>query len=155
MTTMPPALAPGLRRALLVASAERHLVLAINFAMMAVVSRLLTPGEIGLAVLGTSVLSIAETLRDFGIVGYLAQDREVHRERVRMAFTAMLLVSAALAGGLALLAGPIAALYEESVLARYLQLVAVGILLVPFAAPVLALLRRDMAFGALAVINLA
>ncbi|MBX6740947.1 MAG: oligosaccharide flippase family protein [Acetobacteraceae bacterium] len=143
----------GIRRAFLVTSLERYLVLAVNFGVIALVSRLLTPAEIGLAVLGTSLLSLAEALRDFGTGSYLIQAREVGHERVRTAFTVMAVVSGLIVALLMVLAGPLALMYGEAQLAPYLRIIALGFLAGPFSAPILALFRRRMRFGAIALVN--
>lgn len=145
----------GIRRAFLVTTLERYLLLAVQLGLVAVVSRLLTPAEIGLAVLGMSLLAMAETLRDFGTGTYLIQAREVGRERVRTAFTVMVLVSTLIVAVIFACADLFAGLYGEARLAPYLRLIAVGFLLGPLSAPILALLRREMAFGAVALIGIA
>jgi O-antigen/teichoic acid export membrane protein len=143
----------GIRRALLFTSVGRYVVLAINFVAMAIVARLLTPAEIGLSVIATAAVATAESLRDFGTISFLIQRREVTRDTVRTAFTVMFLMSALLAGALWAAAGPFARLYGEQNLIPYLHLVAVGFLSGAFSGPLLALLRRDMAFGKLATVE--
>ena len=49
--------------------------------------------------------------------------------------------------------GNITALFGDQRLARLLQIGTLGLLLVPFATPILGLLRREMDFRALAVLN--
>jgi O-antigen/teichoic acid export membrane protein len=144
----------GLRRAFLLTSLERYVVLALNFGVVAIVSRLLTPAEVGLAVLGTSLLAVAETLRDFGTGSYLIQQKEVGRDRVRTAFTVMAIVSGLIVAVLMLAAGPLATLYGEDRLAPYLRVIALGFLAGPVSGTILALLRRDMQFGAIVLVNM-
>lgn len=143
----------GIRRAFLLTSLERYIVLAVNFGVIAVVSRLLTPTEVGIAVLGNALLAVAETLRDFGTGTYLIQHRDVSTDRVRTAFTVMVLVSGAVVAVVLLAAEPVALLYGEPLLADYLRIIALAFLAGPISAPILALMRRDMAFGAVATVN--
>lgn len=144
----------GIRRAVILASGERYVVLIINLVTTFIIARLLGPAEFGVAVIGMAALALAETLREFGAGSYIVQERELVRERLRSAFTVTALLTLAFAGVLVLLAGPIAAFYEMPGLEAYLIVAAVCYLFGPFVAPLYALLRRDMAFGTIAVINL-
>jgi O-antigen/teichoic acid export membrane protein len=47
------------RRALAMAAGEQYLRLLINFVLIATVSRLLTPSEFGVSVIGTGIMAIA------------------------------------------------------------------------------------------------
>ncbi|HVV93703.1 MAG TPA: oligosaccharide flippase family protein [Hyphomicrobiales bacterium] len=143
----------GIRRALLFSSLDRYLVLLANLAAMAAVSRLLTPEEIGLSIIATTALATAESLRDFGTVAFLIQRAEISRPVVQTAFTVTLAMSAALAALLWLAAEPFARLYHQAGIVPYLHVVAVAFLAGSLAGPVMALMRRDMAFGKLALIN--
>jgi O-antigen/teichoic acid export membrane protein len=143
----------GIRRAFLLASAERYLAMAINMAVVVILARLLTPAEYGLSVLGSALLAIAEAIRDFGGSSYLVQQKELTIERVRTIFTIMLLLTLAVAGALAAMAGPIAAFYATPGLENYLYLVASCFLLGPIVSPLFALLRREMAFERIAFVN--
>jgi O-antigen/teichoic acid export membrane protein len=145
----------GVRRAFLLTSLERYVVLGVNFGVIALVSRLLTPAEIGLAVLGTSLLAVAETLRDFGTGSYLIQRTDIRQEHVRTAFTVMAIVSAVIVAILFASAGLLAAAYDEPRLEPFLRVIALGFLAGPFSAPILALLRRDMKFSAVVLVNVA
>jgi O-antigen/teichoic acid export membrane protein len=132
---------------------EKYSVIAINLVMMAVVSRLLTPAEIGIFMVGTAVVMMTEAFRNFGVTVYLIQERELTREGVRTAFTVSFLLSLVFAAGLYVSSGPIAVFFGEAGLESVLCFAAIGCLLIPFSAPIMALLQRDMAFDRLAVIN--
>ncbi|HEY4203100.1 MAG TPA: lipopolysaccharide biosynthesis protein [Devosiaceae bacterium] len=144
-----------LHRPFLFSAMDKYVGLIINLATTAVVARLLTPDEIGVFVVGGAIVVLAETLRDFGTSAYIVQQRVLDRDAVRTAFTAMAILSLAIAGTLALLAGPIADFYADQRLVPVVRIAAMGVLLGSFAAPPVALLRRELAFGQLAIINTA
>jgi len=73
----------GIRRAVLLATVERYFGLAVQFARIATVSRLLTPEGIGVSAIGMGITGIAFSLRDFARTDYLIQRKEVTREDVR------------------------------------------------------------------------
>ena len=61
------------RRALAVSAAAQYLRIAIRLASMALVVRLLTPTEVGVAVIGTAIMTIALGLREFASSEFLIQ----------------------------------------------------------------------------------
>jgi O-antigen/teichoic acid export membrane protein len=132
---------------------EKYSVTSINLVMTAVLARLLTPEEVGVFMVGLAVVMMTTAFRDFGVSVYLIQEREITPEGVRTAFTVTLMLSLFFAGLLYGLAGPIAAFYREQGLQPVLRIIAIGFLLAPFSAPIVALLRRDMAFDKIALIS--
>jgi O-antigen/teichoic acid export membrane protein len=143
------------RRALLLASAERYIVMVINLAMMPVVARLMGPSEFGISVLGMAALLLAESLRDFGGSAYIIQAKRLGLAEVRTAFTIMAIWTISLTILLFLTANVIAQFYHEPGLARYLNVVAMTYLFGPFVSPVFALLRREMEYGKIAIATVA
>ena len=73
------------RKALLFSFAERYLAIVIGLASNLVIARLLTPLEIGVYSVSLAVISIAQVLRDFGVAGYLVQERELNEDHIRTA----------------------------------------------------------------------
>jgi O-antigen/teichoic acid export membrane protein len=62
---------PGFKRAFLWASAGRYFVTIISLATTVIMARLLSPGEYGLAVLGTAVILVADAIRSLAGGSYL------------------------------------------------------------------------------------
>ena len=143
----------GIRRALLLTTAERYLTLTINFLTIAAVSRLLTPEEIGVAVVGTSVAALAFSAREFATGTFLIQQPVMTREDIRGAFTVMLILSLLIAGAIVVAAPWAAALYNEERLTIYLCVIAAGFFLELRPAPILALLQREMEFQKVTLLN--
>lgn len=145
----------SVRRALLLSTGERYFSLVINFITVAIVSRILTPAEIGLSVIGVAIIGIAMSLREFASANFLFQQHDLKQVEVRSAFTVMLILTSLIAISLASFAPLIARSYGEIGLVPYLRVISVSLFLDLLAAPILTLLRRDMAFGKVAVINIA
>ena len=142
-----------LHRPIVFSFLDRYSVIALNLVMTTIVARLMTPDEIGVFVIGAALVVLMETLRDFGVSSYLIQEREITEGGVRTAFTAMLILSLIFAIGIYLLAGPIARFYGDQRIEPVLHITAFGFLFGPFVAPNMALLRRDLSFGSIALIN--
>ena len=144
----------NLRRAIVWASAGQYLVIAINFACLLVLARLLTPAEYGVSLLGGAILAIAEAIRELAGGAYLVRERELTLEKVRSTTTLSALVTVVVAAILTLAAGPLAHFFVLPALTDYLGIAVLGYLLGPFIHPQMALFSREMAFNRLAVINL-
>ena len=144
-----------MRRSLAFSFVDKFAGIAMNLATMAVVARLLTPAEVGLFLVASAAIILIETFRDFGIGPLIVQATELSPRLVRTGFTLMALLSAAMAAVLLLGADAFAGFYGEPELAPMLRVSALAFALAPFAAPILALLRRDMAFDRVARISIA
>jgi O-antigen/teichoic acid export membrane protein len=143
----------GVRRAILLSTGERYFAILINFATIAVVSRILTPGEIGVSVVGMAVVGIAMAAREFASGSFLIQRPTLTRDEIRAAFGVMLLVTTLIAVALCLAAPRIATIYDDPRLLPYLRVISVSLFLELLAVPIITLLRREMAFGKVALIN--
>lgn len=143
----------SVRKSLVYATSDRYFALAVNFSLLAVISRLLTPSEIGISVTGSAVVGVAVSLREFASTAFLIQRVNLSNEDVRAAFTVLLTLTFLISGSLCILAPLIANAYGQDGLAQYLFIIAAGILAEVVAAPAVALMRRDMAFGHVALVN--
>jgi O-antigen/teichoic acid export membrane protein len=129
--------------------------MGINFAMVAVVSRLLRPDEIGLSVLGMAIVAPLVAMREFTTTAYLIQQKDLTRDQVRVCVTMLLLLTALICSTVAMSAHFVASAYRELQLAPFLYLVCAALLAEVVSAPIVALMRRDLAFGKVAIINVA
>ncbi len=143
----------GFRRAFILASADRYFATVVNIVSLPILARLLNPEEYGITVLCGFILALAEPLRELGSQAYLIQERELTREKVRTAFTINAIVTALLATLIWAASGRIADFYGKPELIDYFEVALLGFLVGPFFAPIFALLRREMAFGTIALIN--
>ena len=133
------------RRALAMAAGEQYFRLAIQFASIASVSRLLTPTEIGVSVIGTGIVAIALGLREFATSDFLIQRHQVAQDDIRASFTVVLLLTLLIAAGMFVLAPWFGGFYGEEKLALFLKVAAVAGLIEAISLPIRGLLRRDMA----------
>ena len=137
------------------ATGEQYFRLAINFASIAAVSRLLTPTEIGVSVIGTGIVLIALGLREFATSDFLIQRQEITRDDLRASFTVLFLLTVLITIAMFIVAPWFGTFYGEEKLARFVRIATVAGLIEAVSMPIRGLLRRDMAFGALALINTA
>ncbi|KAA5612563.1 oligosaccharide flippase family protein [Rhodovastum atsumiense] len=143
-----------LRRALLISTADRYVGMVVNFAQLAIIARLMTPDEFGVAVIGTAITSIAIAVREFASQVYLINRPRLSLTTIRACFTLMMLTTLLIVAVILAMAPWMEAWYDRPGLALYLGLIGVALLLEPFSQMIVGLLRRDLAFGKVAVVNI-
>ncbi len=145
----------AIRRSLGFSALTQLINFLLSFGSVIIVSRLLTPEEIGIFSVSVSLLGFAHILRDFGVGNYLIQVKEVTRANMRAAFSVMLYSSWLIAALLFLARGPIADFYNREGVAEVIGLIAFNFLIIPFGAPILSVLRREMQFGRITIVSTA
>jgi O-antigen/teichoic acid export membrane protein len=143
------------RRSLLFSFMERYAGIVIGMGMTMVGARMLTPADFGVFAIGMSVVMLIDVLRDFGAGNYLVQLQALERSAVRSAFTVSCIISGSCAAALALAAIPLGHFYGEPGVGHVVLVLSAAALLTPFSTPPTAMLRRQMAFDRLAMINVA
>ncbi|MBC8050981.1 MAG: oligosaccharide flippase family protein [Chitinophagales bacterium] len=144
-----------IRKAMAAIYLERYIVLGLSFLTIAISSRFLTPREIGLSILGATYIQFAEAFRDFGVTNYLVNSKTVTLEVKQTAFTVVFAVALLLSAFIMLSAEWYAGLYNEPSLIPFIQLVAISFIFAAFASPILAMLRRELEFGRVSLVNIA
>jgi O-antigen/teichoic acid export membrane protein len=143
-----------IRTALLLATSDRYFTLAASFVAIVVVSRLLAPEEVGLAVVSGAIASMWFRLREFATTNFIVQHGELTRDDVQATFTVLFCLSAVLSGVLFFAAPWVALAYEQDGLTSLLRVTAIAVFLDVFGAPNLALFRRELSFGKVALVNI-
>jgi O-antigen/teichoic acid export membrane protein len=144
-----------LRKSLILSFLDRYSRIAIRLASMAILARLLTPREYGIFTIGWIIITITQALRDFGVVNFLIQEKNISQQLVRTAFGVSLAIGCVLAVAVVISSGWIAAFYGDAMVRGVLLVLCSNFVLMPFSSIILALMRRDMRFGVIYVINVA
>ena len=143
----------GIRIGLLISLSERYVLALVSLASSMIVARLLTPEEIGIYSVSVAVIAVAQVLRDFGIGSFLVQVKDLSEAVVRTAFGLSLIVGSflfVLVLGLAPLA---ARFYDEPALIQTLIISSLNFLILPFCSISMSILRREMQFKRIAMVN--
>lgn len=143
----------SLRRSLVFSFAEKYTSFVVSLVAIVIVSRLLTPAEIGIFSVAVGVTTLANTLRTFGVSNYLVQVKHLTDDMIRTCFTINLCIAWALALILYAVSWQVGNFFHDAGVGDVLRVQSLSFLLVPFGITALALLRRDMAFGTLYKIN--
>lgn len=134
------------RRALAISFIERYALIALSLASNILIARLLSPEEIGLYSVSLAAIGIAQVLRDFGVGGYLIQEKNLTEVHIRSAFGISLLIGSVLFVLTFFASNWVGILYEEPHMVATLRIVSLNFLVLPFCTVSLALLRREMLF---------
>lgn len=123
----------------------------VQFAQLAILGRLLTPGDFGLMAMMMLVIGLASTLADFGISNHIVRTKSLSASH----FSGLLLISFGCAGVLAVavvvLAPWVAAYFKTPLLLDLLPVLG-GVVVLSAASQIgTALLQREMRFRALAL----
>ena len=145
----------GGRRGFLMAALEQYAGLFFNFLTVIAVSRFLGPAQTGAGVVGLSIGAIVFSLREFASPEFLIRIDKVTAHDSRTAMTFVMGVTLLLSAGLYASREYFAVTYHDPTLLLFLDITILAALVESASLPVVALLRREMAFGTLARIRTA
>jgi len=139
----------SLRGALILSFAQKYTSLVFNLLTVIIVSRLLTPEEIGVFSVAVGLTALAQMLRTFGVSEYLVQEKILHEGMIRTSFTVNLILAWLLAAGLYATSWLIGGFYGDPGVGRVIRVLSATFILTPFGTTAMALLQRNMEFGLL------
>ena len=73
----------SVRKALIYASGSQYLIKILNFASVIILARILTPKELGIFAIATSVVMIVTEFRLLGTTNYLVREENITKNLVR------------------------------------------------------------------------
>ena len=143
------------RRSFAYSLADNYLGVLLQLISTFVISRLLSPGEIGVFSVAAALSALASTFRDFGVAEYLIQAPKADDKRLRAALAVNLAVSWTVAALLLAVSVPAGDFYRSDGVATVLQVLSVNFLLIPFGAVTMACFRRELNYRPIFAINVA
>jgi O-antigen/teichoic acid export membrane protein len=144
----------SVRKSLAITSVQKNIHTILNLIMMVAISRLLSPDEIGIHVIGASIAMLAAELKAFGMGGYLVREKDINSIKVRTTFTVSMLFAFTLGATLIITSSLIADFYSDQRLVPVLMLFSIGFFVAPFSIVTSAVLTRNFEFGKLSIIRL-
>ncbi len=135
-----------LHRSLAYSAAQSYIGVALQLVSTVVLSRILTPAEVGVYAVAVVFSALAANFRDFGIAEYLIQAKHLTHQNIRAAFAVN--IGASWAMGLAMFSGAnwVGEFYRSDVIDDVMRVQALNFLLIPFGAINMAWFRREMNF---------
>jgi len=144
----------GARKSLVISFAQTYTSLLFNILTVMIVSRLLTPTQIGVYSVAAALTALVQMLRDFGVSEYLVQEKHLDEEAIRTAFTINVIIAWILACVLFALSTLISKFYGNPGIGQVVRVLSGTFILLPFGTNALSRMRRDMAFGTIFKIRL-
>lgn len=142
------------RKSLALSALENYLGVILQIASTVIVSRLLTPTEVGVFAIAAVFTALASAFRDFGVSQYLVQAPELTAREIRAAFALNMMVSWTFAGALLLMAPAASNFYAEPGVGKVMSVQAMTFLILPFGAITLACFRRELNYAPIVISNL-
>ncbi|GAB3678468.1 oligosaccharide flippase family protein [Salinisphaera aquimarina] len=143
----------SVRRSLAFSFAQRYTNLLLSVPTIMIVSRLLTPAQVGVFSLGMAFVGLIHSLRDFGVSDYIVQAYELKDGLAQTAFAINVIISWSLGIVVYLSSSYIAEFYREPGLALLLQIFCINFFLMPFGTTVYSMMKRSMQFHLIYRIN--
>jgi O-antigen/teichoic acid export membrane protein len=143
-----------MKKAFIISSTSHVVAQVITFLSIVGLSRLLTPAEIGVFAIVSSIVFLAIELRTFGVAQFLIRQKDITVDDVRSCLGLLIILSWGLTFILITSSTYIADFYEYTDLKYLVIIVSLTFLIAPYSAIIMALLTRDMKFGKLAIVKL-
>lgn len=144
-----------IRRSIAFSMIDKYAGIVLGLGTMAIVSRILSPAEVGLFMVASAAVILIEAFRDFGVGACIIQASHLTPTLVRTAFTVMALLSLVFGILLWIAAPALAAFYGDPRLVGMIRIATLGFAAAPVSNPLLSLLRRDLEFGKVAAVSIA
>lgn len=139
----------SVRRALVMSFAMRYTSLVFNVLTVVIVSRLLTPKEIGVFSVAVGLTALVQVLRIFGVSDFLVQEKVLNEGMIRTSFTVNLIIAWLLAVALFATSWWVGDFYGDPGVGEVMRVLSATFILTPFGTTAMAQLKRNMAFGVL------
>lgn len=136
----------SVRSAIIYSSAARYTMSFLGLASTMIVSRLLTPDEIGTFAVASAIVMIMSEFRMLGAGGYLVREEEVTDNKVGSALGLTIIVSWSLGFIILACAWPVSVFYELPPLRYIFGILSVSFFLAPYISIPSSLLSRRMDF---------
>jgi lipopolysaccharide exporter len=144
----------SVRKAIVFSFLESYFGLVLNIVSFTLLARLLTPQQIGLYSVALAIISVMQLIRDFGLVNFLIQKKELTKDYISTAWGLSLLLGGALFLVVQLGAPLLGRFYSNEMITMIARIVAFNFVLLPLNSVCLALLKRDMKFKMVMRINI-
>jgi O-antigen/teichoic acid export membrane protein len=137
----------GTRKALAFSFFEKYTAIVIYAVGSAVMSRILTPQDIGLFSVGFALTALVSQFRDFGVATYLIQEPDLTAQKVRAALGMSVVTSLAVGLILVIASGFAGAIYHQPEVKWVILITAISLIFIPFNSITTMWLRRQMMYG--------
>lgn len=133
--------------------AAQGIKVLVQVLAIVILARQLTPADFGLFAMVAAFIAVSEVFKDLGLTIATVQRQDITESQVSTLFWLNAALGVLVAAVMAAISPLLVVLYGEEALLRIMPAVALALVFTGFAAQHLALLRRQMRFATLAVIQ--
>jgi O-antigen/teichoic acid export membrane protein len=126
-----------------VAFATQYTEMAIQFVGVLVLARILSPDDIGVFSVASFLMTLLHAFRDFGVVQYIIQERDLTREKIQAAMGVAIMLALAVALTLFACSGVVARFYGNPEIEKVLVVMAGSFAISPFGSLLIGIFRRE------------
>lgn len=141
------------RQAIIYSSANRYSMRLIGLVSTMIISRLLTPDEIGTFAIASAIVMIMSEFRLLGAGMYLVRETELTDQKIRSATGLTVLISWGMGLAIWFVAPSVAELYKLEPISAIFRILSISFFLAPLISIPTALLTRDFRFRELFIIK--
>lgn len=143
----------SVRRALAFSGVKVYLSTFIGIVTTMVLARLLSPAEVGVMSVAAGQLAMVSMFRDCGVSSYLVREPDLTPAKLETCLGITLIMSWILAAGVAAGAQPIGSFYGDLRIANVMYVQSACLMIIPFNALHLSLLKRERRFDQLLYVD--
>ncbi|RJG07041.1 hypothetical protein D3870_14470 [Noviherbaspirillum cavernae] len=132
------------KRSIGISFATQYLELVIHFLAVLVLARILSPEDTGTYSVAAFLMALLHVFRDFGVVQYIIQERDLTTDKIRSAMGVAILLALAVAAVLYGGSGMVAHFYGNPAIEQILVIMAVSFAISPFGSLLVGIFRREM-----------
>lgn len=144
---------PNVRVSLAWSFASQYITTGVGFFSVLILARLLTPVEIGIYSIAAAVFSIGQWFRGFGIAEYIVQEQNLTIEKLSSAFTLSALICWFTAALFFSTKSLVSEFYNQPEIVEIFDWLVINFILAPFGTATMAMLKREMCFDKIFVVN--
>lgn len=131
-------------RSIGISFATQYVELLIQFISVLVLARILTPDDIGIFTIAAFLMTLLHVFRDFGVVQYVIQEKELTNEKIQAALGVAVILALSVAIFLYASSGLVAQFYDKPEIADVLKVMALSFAISPLGSLLIGILRREM-----------
>jgi len=142
------------KKALAFSFVGKYVGIVLQLISMIILTRILTPEDYGIYTIAIIFVLLANILRESGVSNYLIKEKELSPEKIRSAFSLMLIIAFIVGSCLYYSASFVADFYGEDKLIFMIQLLSINIFVSPFGTIIITTLRRNLHFKPIVIVTL-
>jgi O-antigen/teichoic acid export membrane protein len=130
-------------KAIGISFATQYVEMGIQFLGVLVLARILSPDDIGTYSVAAFLMAVLHTVRDFGVVQYIIQERDLTREKIQGAMGVAIILALTVALVLYACSGMVARFYGNPEIEKVLIVMAGSFAISPFGSLLIGIFRRE------------